>query len=69
MPAGPRQLTQPEPFQFATNSRIPVTAPSESVLTNAELNEKFMKDSRSHYVPTKACSKVLLTHSPTHSLT
>ena len=68
VPAGPRQLTQPEPFQFATNSRIPVTAPSESVLTNAELNEKFMKDSRSHYVPTKACSKVL-THSLTHLLT
>ncbi len=64
VPAGPRQLTQPEPFQFATNSRIPVTAPSESVLTNAELNEKFMKDSRSHYVPTKACSKLTTGKAP-----
>ena len=61
---GPRQLTQPEPFQLAINSRIPVNAPVESVLTSAELNQKFMQDPRSHYVPAKACSKLTTGKAP-----
>lgn len=50
---GPGGVTLVEPFQFATDKRIPTTAETSDpvrVQTSAEMAQNFMRDSRSHGV-------------------
>jgi hypothetical protein len=69
------QPTIPEPFHFATDSRLKnssLGASSSSAhdaklgssLTGGELAEKFMRDSRSHHVPESAAQRLTKPHSP-----
>lgn len=50
--AGPRALTQPQPFTLHTEARAgAVQHPAETVLTAGELCRQFESDPRSHRVP------------------
>ena len=62
----PRQPTQVEPFNFATDKRLRSTntVRTNSNIPTAELIQKFFQDSRSHYVPANAAKSVTLPTSP-----
>jgi hypothetical protein len=64
----PGELTIPEPFHFATDERLQshpnVQESATQGLTAAEIAQKFVQDTRSHYVPINAATKVTVPISP-----
>lgn len=69
------QPTIPEPFNFATDTRVKSSLSSTgsslggdnklgNSLTAGEMAEKFMRDPRSHYVPETANKQLTRPHSP-----
>lgn len=62
------ELTIPEPFHFATDQRLQshssATETGTPGFTSAEMAQKFMQDTRSHYVPTNAATRMTIPISP-----